>query len=60
MMLVMFGARRFVDEEAPLAHLPPWTSIMLLVAGIGLIVLSVLNMLLVRAELAKRQANAKA
>jgi hypothetical protein len=60
MMLVMFAARSFVDEEAPLAHLPSWIGMTLLATGVVLVALAILNMLLVRGELAKRQAKAKA
>jgi hypothetical protein len=54
MMLAMFAARWFVDEEAPLALLPAWTGILLLLTGVLLVALAVANMMLVRAELAKR------
>jgi hypothetical protein len=59
MMLAMFVARWFVDEEAPLALLPAWTGILLLVTGALLIALAVANMMLVRAELSKRPAKAR-
>jgi hypothetical protein len=58
MMLAMFAARWFVDEEAPLALLPGWTGIMLVVTGLLLIGLAVANMMLVRNELAGRPAKA--
>ena len=60
MMLAMCAARWVVDEEAPLALLPGWTGILLLVTGAVLIVLAVANMMLVRAELAKRTAKRRA
>jgi hypothetical protein len=56
MMLVMFAARGVVDEASTLARMPAWTFLMLLTMGIVLIALAVLNMMLVRAELSKRNA----
>ena len=58
LMLAMYAARWVVDEEAPLALLPAWTGILLLVTGAVLIALGVANMMLVRAELEKRTAKA--
>jgi hypothetical protein len=60
MMLAMFVARWVVDDEAPLALLPSWTGILLLLTGLVLVALAAANMMLVRAELAKRAATAPA
>jgi hypothetical protein len=56
MMLVMAIGRWIFDEAAPLAHLPIWTTVMLLVSGVAMIGLGVLNMLLVRNDLPKSPA----
>jgi hypothetical protein len=58
MMLLMGVARWFVDEEAVLARMPVWVVGLLIVAGAAFVLLGVLNMLFVRAELAKAAAQA--
>ena len=58
MMLLMGVARWFVDEEAALARMPVWVVGLLIVAGVAFLLLGVLNMLFVRAELAKAAAQA--
>jgi hypothetical protein len=56
MMFVMAIGRWIFDEAAPLARLPIWITFMLLVSGTALIGVAVLNMLLVRNDLAKSRA----
>jgi hypothetical protein len=54
MMIVMAVAQHVVDEDAPLARLPGWTGIALVACAAALVGLAVLNMMLVRNELATK------
>lgn len=54
MMLIAVAARFFVDEEAPLRRVPMWANAILVALGLLSIGVSVLNMLTVRNELARR------
>lgn len=56
MLLVMAAARSFADEAAPLARLPAWTGITLVVTGLLAIALAVFNMLLVARTTLRKSA----
>jgi hypothetical protein len=54
MMLATAVVQRVADEESPLARMPGWSGIVLVVVGLVLIALGVLNMLAVKSELAAK------
>lgn len=56
MMIVMAAAKLVVDEEAPLARLPGWISLVLVVTGLIMLALGAANMMMVRTELARRSS----
>ena len=57
-MLPLFGALHFVmDEDSVFGALPPWFCIMLLIIGLVLLGFAVLNMIVVKNQLAQQAAD---
>jgi hypothetical protein len=54
LMLVMALGRWIFDPDAPLANLPSWAPVLLGIAAIGLLGIAVLNMVMVRSEMARQ------
>ena len=54
MMIAAAVVQRVADEESPLARMPGWSGIVMVVVGLVLILLGVLNMLAVKSELASK------